>query len=99
MDRWKKVVFGIFATVLLGAFGSGLWEIALRPVGLWLGKAILTGATLGSAVVKDRIYVEAAKGLHEANALQLFGLLAGVIAGASIASLSYVAGRLNSKYE
>lgn len=66
---------GLTATILLGALGSGLWELALKPLGRWLGKSLLTVATLGSNSVRDDIYREAAKGIHEASSLQLFWLV------------------------
>jgi hypothetical protein len=72
---WKKWVLGIALTIILGALGSGLWELALRPFSQWAGKAVLTAATLGSSAVKDRTYREAAKGFHEAGALETLTLL------------------------
>jgi len=46
LSLWKKVVLGIVGTIVLGAFGSGLWDVGLKPVGQWLGRAILDVATL-----------------------------------------------------
>jgi hypothetical protein len=67
-NGWKSVVLWILLTVLLGAVGSGLWEIALRPGGYWFWHAVLTAATFGSKFLKDQVYLEAAKGNHEAIA-------------------------------
>lgn len=64
-------------TILLGALGSGLWEIAVKPGGSWFWHLILTAATFGSEYLKDRVYLEAARGNHEvvaqhaANMVQL----------------------------
>jgi hypothetical protein len=79
---WKKVVLGLIATIILGAVGSGLWDLAGKPATQWFGQAILTGATLGSSAIKDATYREAAKGFHEASALALVGLISGASLGA-----------------
>jgi hypothetical protein len=75
VSAWKKVALGAVATVLLGALGSGLWDLALRPGGQWLGHAILTGVTLGSGYMRDQVYVEAAMGYHEESAMQSSSML------------------------
>jgi hypothetical protein len=94
ISGWKKAALAIIVTIVLGAIGSGLWELALRPAALWSGKAILTVVTLGSSTVKDGIYLEAAKGYHEAGDLELFSFevmclfgLSGGFAGVIIGSL------------
>ncbi len=88
ISRWRKTVFWLSASVFVGALGSGLWELALKPGGHWLGQLILTGATLGSRLIKDQIYMEAAKGNHEAIARHStsilywgFGLACGALTG------------------
>ncbi len=75
LSRLRKVALGLVGTVLLGALGSGLWELGLRPGGQWLAKAFLTAVTLGSSYLKDRVYIEAARGYHEAGANEAFELL------------------------
>jgi hypothetical protein len=72
---WKRIAVYIAGTVVLGALGSGLWEIALKPGGRWVGRALLTVATLGSGYLKDQVYIEAAKGYHESSANQSFSLI------------------------
>jgi hypothetical protein len=91
MPTWKKVALGSLGTLVLGAFGSGLWELAFRPLGQWLGNGVLTAATLGSSFLRDQVYVEAAKGHHEASALQssqilcfLFLMLCAALIGAAL---------------
>lgn len=74
VSGWKKLILGIVATILLGAVGSGMWEMALRPAIQWAGRTILTVATLGSTTVKDEIYREAARGPHEAVSIQLYAI-------------------------
>ena len=72
---WKKVTLGIVGTIVLGALDSGLWELAFKPAGQWLGNGILTAATLGSSVLKDQIYIEAAKGYQDESANTTLRLL------------------------
>ena len=72
LSRWKKAVLGIVGAILIGAIGSGLWDVGVKPGGKWLGRAILDVATLGSAAVKDATYREAAKGFHEETGLELY---------------------------
>lgn len=93
ISKWKKISLGIAGTVLLGALGSGCWEIAVKPFGIWLGKLILTAATLGSSSIKDSIYREAAKGVHEASSLHLLFLIVLAITAATIGPLAFLAGR------
>lgn len=72
ISGWKKATLGIVGTILLGALGSGLWELALRPAGQWLGNGVLTAASLGSSALKDQVYIDAAKGYHEESANSSF---------------------------
>jgi len=91
--NWKKVVGTILGTLLLGALGSGLWEIALKPLAQWSGTTILTIATLGSTAIKDDNFREAAKGLHESSALQLFALVTMAFIGLVSGLFGYFSGR------
>jgi hypothetical protein len=93
LSRWKKVALGFIASILLGGVGSGVWEVGLKPLGQWLGRLLLTAATLGSNSVKDSIYREAAKGFHEASSLELFWLTVLIIFMFSPAALSFVHGK------
>jgi hypothetical protein len=72
VTTWRKGVLGIVGGLLLGAFGSGLWEEAVKPAGQWASHSILNIVTLGSSAAKDSIYANAAKRYHEAIATELF---------------------------
>ncbi|MEO6816232.1 MAG: hypothetical protein ABI177_05975, partial [Edaphobacter sp.] len=69
----------MFGALIVGAIGSGMWDILVKPSGKWIGQAILTAATLGSQKVKDSVYVEAARGLHDAPSLLILGALASIV--------------------
>lgn len=81
LSRWKKAVLGIVGAILIGAIGSGLWDVGVKPGGRWLGRAILDVATLGSASVKDATYREAARGYHEEAVLEIYSMFLGLITG------------------
>ena len=76
MDRRK--LLGIVGTVILGALGSGLWEL-LKPVGASAWNAALTIATLGLDSLRDGLYQSAARlgttGARNALTLQLVSAL------------------------
>ena len=67
---------GVLGALLVGALGSGIWDIALKPAFQWSGRTILTAATLGSSAIKDSIYREAARGHHEAGVMFIISGLA-----------------------
>lgn len=75
----KKKGFALAAAVGLGVLGSGAWEVVVKPGGQWLGRAVLTGVSLGSTTIRDGVYREAAKGLHEAGSLALLSFTIGFL--------------------
>jgi hypothetical protein len=79
--KWWLTIIG---TIFLGALGSGLWELAVKPPGTWISKAMYTVVTLGSHRLTDAIYREAARGHHEQASLDVL-----VILFAGIASLAF----------
>ena len=78
ISKWlsenKKMswVLGIIGTVFLGALGSGLWNLFLEPVSLGLGRSLFSIATLGLNSLRNSVYEDIAKGLHEEPSLMLF---------------------------
>jgi hypothetical protein len=99
ISKWKKICGTIVGTLLLGALGSGLWDLALHPAAQWCGTAILTVATLGSSAIKDDNFREAARGLHEASSLQLFWLLVLGLSAFCSGFLGYASGKQNASKE
>lgn len=65
MNKYLKIVGGVFITILLGAIGSGVWQYILGPIVSNSTKAILDIATLGVDSFKNDLYMEIARGLHE----------------------------------
>lgn len=62
MRKSTKIVLGIIGTVVLGALGSGFWDLCLRDLFTWIGHGILSATTLGITSVRDSFYIEIAKG-------------------------------------
>lgn len=65
-EHW---LLSIVATIILGAIGSGLWEIAFKPIGKKLSSAVFTIITFGAKRARDNIYKAAAKGHHDLPSL------------------------------
>lgn len=76
MSIKAKAAVGIIGTILLGAIGSGVWELAFAPMASRIGRGILTVFTLGLESARDGIYQSVAKGHHELPSLYLYGFLA-----------------------
>jgi hypothetical protein len=60
--RWKS---GAIGTLVLGAIGSALWDVGLKPMFSVFRNLILTLTSLGIDSVRNSAYVEAARGFHE----------------------------------
>jgi hypothetical protein len=86
-----KWTLGIVGTVVLGALGSGLWDVALKNVFTALGRAMLTGISFVYVHLNDTIYLEIAKGHTDRVSLWLvscFALLFGSLTGLATGYLS-----------
>jgi hypothetical protein len=62
-----RFVLGVLATILLGAIGSGLWDVILKPTLPWLLNISLNIVTFGVQATKDEIYMEIARGAPSAS--------------------------------
>ena len=87
MRKSSKILLGIVGSIILGALGSGLWELCLRDFCIWIGHGILSATTLGITSVRDSFYVEIAKGRTDRVGIYLvyfgfifFGALFGLYA-------------------
>lgn len=70
-NKKVKLIIGILGTIILGAIGSGLWDLALEPALTWCGRTFFTIATLGLSQLRNEIYIDIAKGFHEALSILL----------------------------
>ncbi|MFB0555639.1 MAG: hypothetical protein ACETWQ_20225 [Phycisphaerae bacterium] len=64
----KKIVkgtLGIIGLIVLGAIGSGLWDIGIKPIFIWFLEAIFKITTLGISSLSDSFYRSVASELHE----------------------------------
>jgi hypothetical protein len=88
MTKPTKWILGVLGTIVLGALGSGFWELFMRDFFTWIGRGILSVITLGITSVRDSFYVDVAKGRTDrvglylvSYALFLLGVLSGFIFG------------------
>jgi hypothetical protein len=58
----SKIIFTTLGTILLGALGSGLWDLFLKNVILLIGQAILNLSILIKSGIVNDIYIYASKG-------------------------------------
>jgi uncharacterized membrane protein YczE len=61
LTKALKIGFGIVATVLLGALGSGLWEMVLYPCLKYISRVVNNGISLVFTSYADSIYKSATK--------------------------------------
>lgn len=84
----KSHIIWVVITVLLGAFGSGLWEYILKPIVLSGSTVFLEIATLGATAFKNSLYMDIAKGHHEESGLKtlvvIFGITFGILGSLSL---------------
>ena len=79
MNKFLKVVLGVFATIVLGAIGSGLWERMLGPFLDWLTRVTVGIYASVVGTYRDSIYESAAKGLHEEHSLVVHTMIIGLL--------------------
>lgn len=68
-EHWA---LSIFLTIILGAIGSGLWDIAFKPLGAKLVNVLFKVLTLNAKRSRDKVYLNAAMGHHELPSLYIF---------------------------
>ncbi|MEY2485486.1 MAG: hypothetical protein QOH39_1134 [Verrucomicrobiota bacterium] len=96
MSNFAKWTVGIVGTVLLGALGSGFWDLFLRDIFVWIGHGLLTLITLGISSVRDSFYLEIAKGRTDRVGIYLvsFGMsFLGILTGFVFALATFRPGR------
>jgi len=71
--KYAKILGGILGAILLGAVGSGLWDLFLKKFVLWIWDQSTTLASLGIAALRNTPYTDAAQGSpHETVITLLF---------------------------
>jgi integral membrane sensor domain MASE1 len=73
--KYIKITVGVIGTIVLGAIGSGLWERVVGPFLDWSAKISVGAISWIITSYKDSIYLNAAKGFHEAHSLALYVLV------------------------
>ena len=73
--HWLNAV----AIILAGAVGSVIWDIAVKPALTGLSGLLMSIATLGISTLRDNVYVEVARGLHEDPSITLVAMALGVL--------------------
>lgn len=77
-SKLRRVAVAVASALILGAAGSGLWEMLFKPGLGRLGRFLLNLATLGSVTIRDFAYQSAALDPTPLASLQLIVLLAQV---------------------
>lgn len=86
-EHW---ILGIVASIVLGAIGSGLWEIAFKPIGKKLSSIVFTIITFGAKRAQDNIYKSAAMGHHDLPSLDNLVAMNALLVGVVFLSLFYI---------
>lgn len=60
----KKTIINWLGIIVLGAFGSALWE-SIKPALVWIWTALVSASTLGIGSVRDQMYANAGATLGE----------------------------------
>lgn len=90
--RVRNWILGILGTLILGAAGSGLWDLLAKPGLTWVGRSILNVLTLGSDAIRDSAYQDAALDPSALPSLlitfSVYSVLLGIVFGYAFAALS-----------
>ncbi len=71
----KKRVLSVVGTILLGAIGSGLWNIAIDPFFSLIGRNIIYFGSFGFNIVRNLFYMDIAKGHHDQSSLLILATM------------------------
>jgi len=80
-------ICGILGVILLGAIANGVWSGILSPALNWLVDITIRSLSFISVTFKNGIYVDAAKGFHEAISCRILTLLWLLMLGVPVVSL------------
>ena len=88
MTNWRWFL-AILATIILGALGSGLWDMIFKPTLAWAVGTVLTISTLGLDSLRDEIYADVAMGNYERASLSILSLITGLSIPAITTTILY----------
>lgn len=74
-SNYIKYVLGGISAIILGALGSGAWEIVLKPVSIAIIDGIVNNTAFIFKSLKDSLYLSIAKGYKEEPSLYSISLL------------------------
>lgn len=92
----KKILYwfvGVLGVILLGAIANGVWSEILSPALSWTADTVIRFLSSISLTYKNKIYLEAVKGFHEAPSINVLFLIYGVVIGASLYFVVFLAYR------
>jgi len=93
-SKATKIVAGIIGTIVLGALGSGFWDLALKSSLFFLMSAALNLSTLGLNSLKDDVYIMVARQDTARASLETLYLVTLLIIGLISAFIAYVDGKI-----
>jgi len=64
-----KWTLGVIGLIILGAIGSGLWQVGIQPIFEWISERVLSLTALGFSSLSEAFYRDLAKGFHEESSL------------------------------
>ena len=76
----KRKILAIAGALLIGALGSGLWEL-IKPLFGWFASVSLDIVTLGLESLRDGLYADAAAQESERISSLILVLLSGIMFG------------------
>ena len=77
----------LIGSLIVGLFGSALWENIFRDLLSFGGKTLLTISTLGLEKYKNDIYISIARGFYEQVSIQTLSLGLGVLFGITLGGI------------
>ena len=69
-----KLFLGVIVTIVLGAIGSGFWDLALKPLWLSVSKMFFEVISSISSSFKESTYKDVAKGFREFPSIRAFSI-------------------------
>jgi hypothetical protein len=78
---WWKRILTLAGLLLLGAVGSGIWDLFLRSASLNIGAGLVGISTLGITSLRDGLYTDIASGNFDRASILILLLITGLGSG------------------